>query len=400
MNEIIKTNSKKQSITTFLYSIALLFMFTNNHNALMIADYYQIFLLAIVATLLSILARKQKIILSFNHIVIISFAMNFILVNLLTSLEIDRGYFLSYLLYICLYFVLTLKKYNSNDIYKFITAYIHSAVILALMIIIIRHTYGMDTSFRYTIKFSNNEAIDPNYLAAYIIVPALFSLKRWLMPVDRNKKFYYAITTLVICFGTLLTGSRAALIALVVGILCVMYYYLIKFKKVTEKTILKIYASLIVLFFICIISLFALPNVVESRLFESSYNDGSNKLRFAHWIASLESIGKNPLFGYGSVETKNILMSSVHHYGDVHNTVLSFWLQTGLVGLTCMIILHIRIWSLLKSGFILKSILICNVITALIISCQLTIGFWTLLILLEMIVQVQKENKIQVIDLI
>ncbi|MFJ8260432.1 O-antigen ligase family protein [Rummeliibacillus sp. NPDC094406] len=401
MNEKINMNFEKLSITTILYSISLLFIFTNNHNALMIADYYQLFVLTIIVTLLSMTIRKNQILLNNSHLIILIFLMNFMIVNLLTPLKVDRGYFLSYLLYICLYLVMTLQNYNAKDIYNLISAYTHSALIMALMVILIRHNYyAGDFSYRYTVKFRGNETIDPNYLAAYIVIPALFAFKRWLMPVKKNKKIYYAFITIIISFSILLTGSRAALISLSIGATIMLYYYLFKYKRVTVNTLIKIFVIILISVGLLLIAINMLPQAVMSRLFESSYNDGSNQLRISHWIAAMDSIGEKPILGYGALETKNILLYSIHHYGDVHSTILSFWLQTGLVGLLCIILLYIRIWIALKKSIILKGILLSHIFTSLIISSQLTIGLWTLLILLEMIIHVNKRENIDFIDLL
>ncbi|NJJ41640.1 O-antigen ligase family protein [Paenibacillus sp. 7028] len=267
-----------------------------------------------------------------------------------------------------------------------VNCYITSALIISLIIIIFRQELdGWIGTYRYTIKFYNQVYIDPNFLAAFINIPAILVVNR-LFITNRNKlRILYFVITAIIMFGVLLTGSRASLIAMLLGCAIVASSYL-EIRK---------YILLVIIFLSLGITMyFLLPEALIHRFFTNSYNDNSNIRRVLAWKFGLDAFYQKPLFGYGIVNSATILNNLYSYNVAIHNTYIQLIVQLGITGTIpfFLIILNSIIYILKNNLRVLLGIVLSLLFTSFMIEQNITITFWTVLIMLNLAISFKKDN--------
>jgi len=232
---------------------------------------------------------------------------------------------------------------------------IGSAVSLILLFVIGDLHYGWNPEGRRTIRI-NNKWQDPNSLAAYLIAGLFYFVEKIF------SKKWYAIPCIAIAlafiYGILQTGSRGALLSLVLT--AVLVAFVKAEKKVRFKVLAGALASLVVVYIL--ISSF-LPEELINRLFNAeTYADGSGRIRI--WTAAMQEILRNPFFGNG-------ISSHYAYFNEVlgvdtamHNAYLCVLFEVGVVGLLAFVIpfLITLYHSYKKKNIFVFSMLICNMV--------------------------------------
>ncbi|WP_307191834.1 O-antigen ligase family protein [Mesobacillus stamsii] len=376
-----------KSLSNTLLGVALVIMFTSNDKYFLIANTYILFLLTIISAIVGILLKKKKVVFTYENIYMICI-LYFVLVSCLVAWpNVDRGYALSYILLCLLYISINIRFISAKEIYSLISYYIISAIIISLMILIFRVDYFGGGGYRYTIQFRDNMKIDPNYLAAYLSIPTIFSLKRLILPKRGENKFFYVFCTIILCSGVFLTGSRAAMIATIVGCAFVYIDYLIIVRKKDRYFILKIAFSVILIFIIANIILYNLPDTIYQRFFVNSYVDGSNDSRIELWYNGLQTIKDHPLFGSGMMTLTDAISETTGHYATAHNTYISLWIQLGAGGFALFVLLlgRLIIKNIQNRNFTLVGVMFSLLFTSMIIGAEVSISFWITIIIITMI---------------
>jgi O-antigen ligase len=216
---------------------------------------------------------------------------------------------------------------------------------------------------------------DPNHLACFTVLGFLIALKKFFYPVGGEKARLYGLCALCILTATLLTGSRMAFIAVVIGGLIL-----------TTRDLKK--------FFLLIIFLLAafavLPDVLTDRLLYDSYNDGSNSARIFLWRQAWKAIQLHPLIGYGPIDSK--LIST---FGAAHNTLLSMLLYFGFIGTSCIAVILSKITLHILSADmrLFLSIFAAMIFMSAIIENTVTMPFWFSLIFILWSVNLKRQNR-------
>lgn len=184
---------------------------------------------------------------------------------------------------------------------------------------------------------------NPNGLGIYItlILPVIYYLKHHFL-TGKKEKFLVYFTLLLVFLNLLLCQSRTALMASLI------------FVTFTEIKILR--GTLGLVLFISIVSAYQLilanlPYIVmslglEEYLRTDTLQEASGRL--VAWEFAWENIQKNIYIGRGFDYTNFLFhkyadyLSDLGHQGHAHNSYLTLWLDTGIIGLVLFVVGFLR----------------------------------------------------------
>lgn len=361
-------NRKREKISGaiwFLF-VGLVFCFSNNHNALLIADYCA-FLIFFVACML----MKRRFVIPLHPLMlsmVILLAFSVVFLPLL-----DRGTLLSYLVWIPVMILAVSYRFNKKEIDTLMWGFILGAVIMSVLVIVQKHHYYEPESYRFSIQIWNHEEIDPNYLAAFLYVGTIFAAHMALHRSRRDLKFVVIMFLGIILYAITMTGSRAAVLGIGIAFCGVM----LRIFKARKNAVILFAVTILGALLLILVSA-NMASEVMSRFDFRTLLDTSNMRRLEHWYAAVRCIIQRPLFGYGAAKTLDILTEYAGHRGDAHNTLLTLLLHFGLVGSIPILSLLWKIfdkfrkiqnkdWLFYFFGFLFINLIIAN---------HLGISFW------------------------
>jgi O-antigen ligase/tetratricopeptide (TPR) repeat protein len=206
---------------------------------------------------------------------------------------------------------------------------------------------------------------NPIYLGSYLIVPLFVALFLGKQSENKIIEWSYYFCALLFLIGVLLSGTRGAMVGLVVGGFSAAVVYLF----FTPKRNIKIYGGVLALLFVAAYALLSvfnshLPaNSDLKRLF--SLKDSNTEARVIQWGVALKGYKDYPLFGVGpenyySIANKYynpaIAQYDASWFDKPHNYILEILVTDGILGLLAYLgILVFLIWALYKgykSGFL------------------------------------------------
>ncbi len=192
-------------------------------------------------------------------------------------------------------------------------------------------------------------------LGSFMIInnalPELFS--------KSEKIFNYSLAVLVL----ILTGSRNALMSVLIILLTNVLFGKSKLLGIAFFILFVSSANYVGEAFIKLIDLLGLSNFYRIKDIE----DGSGRL--VAWAFAWEQIQLDWVFGKGFGYTPKVfgdnfrILSLKGHLGNAHNSYLTFWLDTGIIGLVLML------------GGFLRSFIIVSKASSLIIPFMLSVMF-------------------------
>lgn len=390
MEDIKIETNKKISMNIMFFGICMIFIFACNNIYLGITEYYYFPVISIIFSILYFFKKNIKM--KLEHWCGI-FIIYYIFVGCLKiNITLDSGVLLSYVVLILLFLFITLKKVNKREIGFLINCYIISAVIISLNIVILRNEFnGWVNTYRYTLKFLNNTYVDPNFIASFLIVPAIFSFNKIVRKKNNFKIYLNLLIFLLISIAIFLTGSRSALVALALGVILILIYY----RDIKSLSIFFISMCLIIIAMVNI-----LPSGTIDRMFINSYLDVSNITRINNWIHGFKAFSKNPILGYGCVDSNTILINVFRYPHAIHNTYITFLVQLGLIGFIPLMIIIIKaiIYSFKKGYRLLIAIIFPLIFASTIIEQNTSITFWSTLIIIYTIINYKMDNTNQKIE--
>ncbi len=282
----------------------------------------------------------------------------FFSVNLILSIK----FLLAKIWYIIPFVVLPQLLMNSISKLKIFALCLLIPMLLVVVQALIRHSF-LNFSFE-----GIKEVLDPffrnhvNYSAMLICLLAIGVCVKKLIPKN-NTSYKWIIIGLVIgIIGLILSYSRGAWLALIVGIIT---SFLIQ-KKLLTKTLLIIGIIGTISFSFLLYNKNYLRFVPDfnSTIFHTDFSehlqatvnlkDVSNAERFYRWVAAKNMITSKPLFGFGPNNfynsykpySENIFKTWVSKNGDhstVHNYFLLTALEQGVIGAIIFIILFVSL---------------------------------------------------------
>ncbi len=367
---IKETDSYKNDKVSFaIWSlfVGLVFCFSNNHNALGIANYFLFLLLFVVGILIK---RRWTITL---HPLMFSLAI-MLLVSIRFFYLVEFGTLASYLIWFAVILVAITYSFNKKELSVLMWGFILGAAIFAILVIVMKYDYYSDGRGRYTVQLWNNEKFDPNFLAAFLFVGATFALHTLLHERKTILKLFAFAFFLTISYAITMTGSRAAFL----GLLIASCGPVLQIIKPGKKTIIFSSAGFLALF--AVFMLF--PDIVPvdlGRFDPRNLADSSNALRIKFWKATAVCFFNRPLLGYGSIHGTTV-MEILTKLKDPcpHNTIFSLLLNFGLIGTIPFLALLWKIfnryrklgnfeWMFFFFGFLFVNLIISN---------HMGISFW------------------------
>lgn len=407
MIENINLKEKLQPVQmiTYLLGLTMIFMFACGEKYFTVWNYYLFPLVAILIGAYNVMwdiwTNKKMIKMDISDYCMIFIIFYVLFSSLVLRLPANFDSVISYGFLFLLLLVSSLTKFSKKQIIFILKCYIASAVIITIIMLIQRAT-PYPGVLRFSIFYSKEGFYDVNFLATYIAVPPLLSLNNAMLRKDKDGKIKYYTVTAIILLGVFLTGSRGALVGFIIGalfIICInRKITLNKIKQIREikkpklKTVVLIIAVIVLLYLL-------LPKELTERFFAQSYNDGSNQKRLHHWMYSIQSFIKQPIFGTGITWTSIVIEKNFGVNYTSHNTFLGVLMQLGVVGsIPFMIVLINPIKQLWKANQrSLIGIILGLVFMIIMIEAQSSLLLFIHLSVIYIIMRYSVEEKIKII---
>lgn len=369
-------------VSIFALSCHLVFTFSNPDMYFGIADYFIFLALFIISGGLYVICNHKKF---DNFSKYILFILVWLIVPTLIALffgKLSTGYFYSYIVYIVALFIALTINYSKQDIRKIINIYVLSGVVIGLIILIQKYDYYGGGGVRYSLKFFNNEAFDPNFLGAFLLFPSLISFAKLL----KKCNIFNVLATTINCGGMFFTSSRAAMLSFIFGGTIILLYYFKRINKHKKILVISILLACV------IIGAIVLPKNILERFFSNNYFDSSNKKRLLDWFTGIEAFLRRPILGYGFRSELNIIQDIMGVNLISHNTYIAFMLQFGIVGFGILFGGLLMILKIIRKNLILIGLLLSNLFICVFISAETSTFFWLPLIIIAVIAKYEKRG--------
>lgn len=379
---ILDENKEKLTFPILFIGVFLCFVFYCNHNALFISDYYMPIIFFIFAAIIYFYRHDVPLKANLQIYCIAALSLILLIGTCSNFQYFNKGVVLSYVLWFLFYIIAVLLPINKKDIDFIIHSFIAGALVCALIVIILRYEYRWPGTGRYSIHLGNQEAIDPNYLATFMIIGGTLALDKLLR--KGNSLIYNLIilsSMVLISIAVFMTGSRGGVLAYVISLMGIFIRLFIEYKH-------KIRAIHVIMFIVfCFVGIAVLikvlPENIVDRIFHMDLDDGSNALRVAHWKAAFECYLQRPVFGYGAMLTLDTLQIFANHVGDAHNTYLTILLQFGTVGFIFFAVMFLDVLKKIfnKKNIVFLFLLLGQAFSGFIIANHLGISLWMTVLL-------------------
>lgn len=282
--------------------------------------------------------------------------------------------------------LIALVKYdfNKNDVNFIHKCSIVSCLFIGIKMLIQGDVLSSDAN-RHIITNFGKEA-DPNYLAATFIFPVMILFHNILKGKKKKSQFFLIVILLI---SVVMTGSRGALLSILVGGLIVYLW---------ENHSVKHFFAGIAIMIIALVAYQLLPDYFASRysIAGISNDNGSNYLRINLWNTCYEIFQSSPILGRGG----NSMLNLGTQYGAymrlmAHSTYLDTLADYGLIGgvlffgfLLSIIVLSIKRKNGLTLG-IMTGTLVCSVF----ISAEHSAFLWQNLTMCIIMIKLQDKSK-------
>lgn len=191
-----------------------------------------------------------------------------------------------------------------------------------------------------TYRIATSDISDANGSAARLLLA--FAILIWRF-VDRSEnvprfRFLYIVCSGLIAFFMLLSGSRTALLAILV-ILMVYAFWGSSEKKIRNIIILIVLACTVY---------FLMSKYMSSKLFErllgqGQYTISDSNSRTNIWLNAIKYVVPTMMpWGFGTGNSPAAMSSVAGYYQGVHNTYISMFLEFGILGLPVFLSFLIR----------------------------------------------------------
>jgi len=243
------------------------------------------------------------------------------------------------LFFVVFSFLLANAVRDSEKQERFLVAFVVSAVLPALSILITVVTQGGNVTQRDS--YLQGLGFHPNALGMLLALttgPLLFLTTE---ATSRPAKAGCALALLLVAAGLLLTGSRGAALAFIV----VIVFWLIRRRRLSDLFVALLIGALLIL---------AIPDNVWDRLALGlddteatnvhNLDDPLTKGRLASWAMLAPGILQSPIWGrgIGSVAWNEATSAGLYGATLSHNMYLDILLDMGVVGFALMMYLYFR----------------------------------------------------------
>lgn len=335
----ISKEQPKKSIRLFALILCLYFIFSP-FEYLLTSDYGSLLkYIAIVFSFLSmpyVLISGRSIKISDPIfwcpvlLIIISYLSVFWTIDIKATYKMNLTYLYLQLMFLFVYIL----SFNDKEQYVIRKAILLGGIAVSLYILVFSPELLTNSSGG---RVALNDA-DPNEFAALLILPLFVSFEEIIN--SKNKMNILLFASLL--FMILSTGSRGALIAI---ILAFLYFVFFKFKFKFKHLIMLLILGFVIFFIVS----FFLPDYLIERL--SGGEDVISTLEFgggrtAIWDIILGRIIRSlPFWGFGSGSSSLIIGQYFDKNIGSHNTYFMLLLEFGVIGLSIFLYF---LWSIFK----------------------------------------------------
>ncbi|MEE1279016.1 MAG: O-antigen ligase family protein [Acutalibacteraceae bacterium] len=230
-----------------------------------------------------------------------------------------------------MYFLLFFYSFSKKEITIFENASILGGILLVLYVLTQADLDAVYAGYRLKFSSIGSEFFsDPNGLAARLVLPFVFTMKRLLEKGNLLIKFILLLSLAGMFYVFFLTGSRAAMIVLAVVCLIIL------FGVMNDKRSGAFVAIVLIFSLALIIAPMILPEHIMERIFNIDKYKEVTEIegdRIDIWKnVILEVFPKSPIWGHGTGNSAVALKEVYGHLKAVHNSWLVFLAELGILG--------------------------------------------------------------------
>ncbi|MDP2696314.1 MAG: O-antigen ligase family protein [bacterium] len=210
---------------------------------------------------------------------------------------------------------------------------------------------------------------NPTYFGAYLLLLLMPALYLFSQSVKKAAKYYYGIVAALFASMIYFTGTRGAMLALIVGIALYTLLYLLFFKpkdkreKLHKKIAAGVMVAVVLLpiaFWLLKDASFVQKNYVLARFANISLTEKTTRSRFMVWDIGLQAVKERPILGLGQ---ENFIYAFSKYYNPdlydqepwfdrAHNILVDWLVNAGILGLLSYLLIFVvaigTIWRLYR----------------------------------------------------
>ncbi len=248
-----------------------------------------------------------------------------------TDTSASFSYTLSFVATSAMFFLLFFFKFTKQEIEQLETASILGGVLFIVYVFTQVDMASVMSGYRLNLQSVGNENYfsDPNGLAARLIMPFVFTVKRIFENKNKRLKLLYIALMGLMVYIIFLTGSRAALLSVVLVAVIVVASFGVR--RLGMMVAFGVVALAVILLVPGL-----LPEHIINRLFKvDTYQEMLNNEgdRIHIWKNILFGVfPKSPLVGHGAGNAQVALAEFYGSYKSAHNSWLTMLADLGVLG--------------------------------------------------------------------
>ena len=282
---------------------------------------------------------------------------------------------ITYFSFILMVVLFSSTSFIPKQLNLFVNFYIALAIVCVFLITLsfiagVEHGYN-----RYSIDIIGYDR-NPNYINSVIILAIVFVLYRLFR--KKNFRLGYFFILIFLCYGSFMTGTRAAILTI-----AVCFAFTFAFEMIRKRSIFNLFVVGTLVSIISFVLIIYVPDVVSQRF--SSENAFEDEVRMYMWERNYSQFQLNPMIGMGLNATTKYTSSLGLKIDNMHNVLLQFIYEHGIVGLMLFMFILINIFLRTKKydrGFMV-TMSIAMYIPIMFQNGLVALTFWWPLIVLE-----------------
>lgn len=318
LSKIEKAKIDGEKIVTFLFSILIFLSFFETYLSGLLGTFtrYFIFIFLLVAIIVIPKVRIRW----YHFAYLFWFLYKIITIFWTPNLFLFRLHIVSHVGMTALLLISTSIPFRKKSIYIFIFMLWLSSFMTGVLFLFFKRPYEGIYISRQVIYLFGRE-MDPNNLAAFLLIGILISLDL----IFKKKYIVFSVALIILNFyGILLTGSRGAIVALVISTIVILFLN----RKQKSINLHKIIVYLAVASILLVLMKDFVPESIYRRIFDfKSYEDGSGRVEI--WTNAL-SIFKQYSILFGAGWGANYGYNALEIVA--HNTFIAMLVDVGLIG--------------------------------------------------------------------
>ena len=257
-----------------------------------------------------------------KYAAIFAFGLVAVLSTLISDVVLWSASASSLVIFIFLFFIITVPNNNGREIKMLLKFYSRMILIVSLIILV---NYLFDYSLndgRVSITFLDVRK-DENYLSAFLSFGFAYYLLSFFC--IKTKKLLHIISALIVFVAVFLTGSRAALISMVISLLLILIN---EFTNKEKNNGTKIIVLLVSFFLFLFLYLCLQGNILFSRMTDAE--GFSTNIRLRIWSYAIEAFTRKPFIGSGIQSGTYFAQQSLRWY--THSCFVDLITSVGILG--------------------------------------------------------------------